>query len=183
MKITDTSAIRQRPAKRRSKATITMAAIAAAISIPASVALSGGDEAGAKPTSPPACGRLSGTPTTTATIGKCRPAPKGKAAKGYKTGSFLLNSQVLNALLAGGTITEPLTWTSSGVTTQIQFSGTPSSAAGCKTGSTEVDLVGSVIGASTAGKGIPAVGDTINAPVCMSPSQQFSLPKGSKFRL
>jgi hypothetical protein len=183
VKSTETSVIRQRPAKRRYTATITMAAVAAAISIPASFALSGGVEAGAKPTSPPACASLSGTPNTSATIGKCRPAPKGKAAKGYKKGSLQLNSEVLNALVAGGTVTESLTWTSSGAATTIQFSGTPSSPAGCKKGSTELDLVGSVIGASTSGRGIPAVGDTFNAPVCMSPSEQFSLPKGSKFRL
>jgi hypothetical protein len=183
VKNTGTSASRQQSAKRRSKATITMAALAAAVSIPTSVALSGGAEAGAKPASPPACASLSGTSSTSATVGKCRPAPKGKAAKGYKKGSLQLNSEVLSALQAGGTITEPLTWTSSGAFEEIQFSGTPSSPAGCKKGSTRLDLVGSVTGATTAGRGIPAVGDTINGPVCMSPSEQFSLPRGSKFRL
>jgi hypothetical protein len=179
---TGTSAIRQKSAKRRVKP-ITMAAIAVAISISASVALTGGVQAGANPTSSPACARLSGNPTTSATIGKCTPAPAGKAAKGYKKGSLQLSSAILNALFAGGTITEPLTWSNSGAFTTIQFSGTPSSPAGCKIGSTKLDLVGSVIGASTSGRGIPAVGDTIKAPVCMSPTEQFTLPKGSRFKL
>lgn len=182
VKSTSTPAIRQRSAKDRSKA-VTMAVIAVAISIPTSVAFTGGVQAGANPASSPVCARLRGNPNTSATIGKCTPTPPGKAAKGYKKGSLQLSSAVLNALIAGGTITEPLTWSNSGAFTTIQFSGTPSSPAGCTNGSTKLDLVGSVIGASTTGRGIPAVGDTIKAPVCMTPSEQFALPKGSRFKL
>lgn len=183
MKSNGTYAIRQVSAKRRSKATITMAALAAAMCIPASIALTGGAEAGANPKSSPACTSLSGTLNTTLTISICKPVPVGKAAKGYKKGSLLINTPLLDALIAGGTITETLTWTSSGAATAVQFSAAPTSPAGCTKGSTRLHLVGSVIGASTAGTGIPAVGDTINAPVCLSPSGQFTLVKGSKFRL
>lgn len=182
MKSTGASAIRQRSAKRRAKA-VTMAAIAVATFIPASVALTGGVQAGANPTSSPKCATLTGTPNTNATVSDCTPAPAGKAAKGYKQGSLQLSSAVLNALSAGGTITESLTWSTSGAFTTVQFSGSSSSRAGCKSGSTELDLHGSVIAASTSGRGIPAVGDTIKARVCMSSSEQFTLPKGSRFKL
>ena len=159
-----------------------MAAIVAAISLPASVAWTGGVQAGASLRSSPACATLSGTPNTSVTIGTCTPAPAGMAARGYKKGHLQLNNNVLNALIAGGTITETLTWTNSGAATTVQFSEAPSSAK-CKQGSTEFDLVGSVIAASTRGRGIPAVGDPLKAAVCLSPSEQFTLPKGSKFHL
>jgi hypothetical protein len=181
--ITATCAIRRQSAKRRSMGTITMAAIAAAISIPAVVAWTGGVEAGASSRSSPACASLSGSPTTSATIGECTPAPAGNAAKGYKRGNFQLNSEIIDALNEGGTITEEVTWTHSGATTTVEFSRGPSSPAKCKPSSTQLDLAGSVIGASTNGRGIPAVGDALKGAVCESPSQQFTLPKGSKFHL
>lgn len=178
MKSTSRSAIRQRSAKHRSKGIITMAAIVAAISIPASVAWSSGVQAGANSRSAPACASLSGSPSTSVTMGECTPAPAGMAAKGYKKGRLQLSSAVIDVLSAGGTITETMTWTHSGTATTVQFSGMGSSPASCKQGSTELDLVGSVIGASTSGRGIPAVGDALKAAVCLSPSQQFTLAKG-----
>jgi hypothetical protein len=105
------------------------------------------------------------------------------AAKGYKKGHLQLSSEIIDVLNAGGTLTEEVTWTNSGAATTVAFTRAPSSPAKCKQGSTQLDLVGSVIGASTNGRGIPAVGDAMKAVVCLSPSEQFTLAKGSKFHL
>jgi hypothetical protein len=43
--------------------------------------------------------------------------------------------------------------------------------------------MGHVSAASTSGEGIPAVGDTYTAPICISSSGKLSLPKGSDLQL
>jgi hypothetical protein len=156
---------------------LTVAAIAAAISIPASVASVGVVSGTAFASSGVTCAKLKGTISTTVTVSKCSPS----AGKGYKSASAPSAD-----LATGGSIT----WSNSGATTTI---GNASYAAVtpnvCKkpTDNTEFSFTGTVTAASTSGTGIPAVGDSVSALVCVNTesggSGDISLVKGTTLAL
>jgi hypothetical protein len=147
-----------------------VAALAAAITIPASVAtFSAAGPAFAA--SGVTCTSLKGSDSGNVTIGKCTPS----GGKGYKTASGAAVS-----LATGGTIT----WKSSKATTTIGDTSTSSPGqGGCKKGSTEYDFSGQVTAASTSGVGIPAVGDAVSARACVTSKGGLSLVKGTKMDL
>ncbi len=149
---------------------LTVVAIAATITIPASVATM--SMAGpAFASSGVTCTSLKGSDSGTVTIGKCSPS----GGKGYKTASGAAVS-----LATGGTIT----WKSSKATTTIGDTSTSSPGqGGCKKGSTEYDFSGQVTGASTSGVGIPAVGDAVSARACVSSKGALTLVKGTSMDL
>jgi hypothetical protein len=151
---------------------LTGAAVAVALSIPASVAAVGVvSSAPAFASSSITCTSLKGTITGTVTIGKCTPS----GGKGYKSASAPASS-----LASGGT----LTWTKSGATTTVSLSVTSPGQGGCKKGYVEEDATGSVTAASTTGAGIPAVGDATSARACADISNgKITLVKGSTFSL
>jgi hypothetical protein len=139
---------------------LAVAAIATAISIPASVATVG--FAGpAFAASGVTCTGLKGTDSGTVTISKCTPS----GGKGYKSASGAAAS-----LATGGTIT----WSKSSATTTIG-----PGQGGCKKKSTEYDFSGKVTAASTTGTGIPAVGDSVSARACVTSAGKLSLVKGT----
>jgi hypothetical protein len=146
---------------------LTLAAVAAAISIPVSTAtvVVGGSNAFAA--SSISCASLKGTDTGTVTIGKCTPS----GGKGYKdaTGSAA-------TLATGGNIT----WSKSGATTTIgDTNATEVTNTGCSKKDSEYEFTGSVTGASTSGTGIPKVGDAVQAYACLASSGKVSLAKGT----
>jgi hypothetical protein len=145
---------------------LAVAAIATAISIPASVATVG--FAGpAFAASGVTCTGLKGTDSGTVTISKCTPS----GGKGYKSASGAAAS-----LATGGTIT----WSKSSATTTIGDTSTSSPGqGGCKKKSTEYDFSGKVTAASTTGTGIPAVGDSVSARACVTSAGKLSLVKGT----
>jgi hypothetical protein len=149
---------------------LTVVAIAATITIPASVATLGA--AGpAFASSSVSCTSLKGSDSGTVTIGKCTPS----GGKGYKTASGTAAT-----LATGGNIT----WKSSKATTTVGDAGVTSPGqGGCKKGSTEYDFTGKVTAASTSGVGIPAVGDTVSARACVSSKGALSLVKGTSMEL
>ncbi len=149
---------------------LTVVAIAATITIPASVATLGA--AGpAFASSSVSCTSLKGSDTGTVTIGKCTPS----GGKGYKTASGAAAT-----LATGGNIT----WKNSGATTTVgDASVTSPGQGGCKKKTTEYDFSGKVTAASTTGVGIPAVGDTVSARACVTSSGKLSLVKGTSMEL
>jgi hypothetical protein len=149
---------------------LAVAAIATAMSIPASVATVG--FAGpAFAASGVTCTGLKGTDSSTVTISKCTPS----GGKGYKSASGAAAS-----LATGGTIT----WKSSSATTTIGDTSTSSPGqGGCKKKSTEYDFTGKVTAASTTGTGIPAVGDSVSARACVTSAGKLSLVKGTVMAL
>jgi hypothetical protein len=149
---------------------LTVAAIAAAISIPTSIATVGvtGPAFAASGIS---CTSLKGSDSGTVTIGKCTPS----GGKGYKTASGTAAT-----LATGGNIT----WKKSGATTTVGDTSVNSPGqGGCKKGSSEYDFSGKVTGASTTGTGIPAVGDAVSARACVSKTGSLSLVKGTSMSL
>lgn len=149
---------------------LTVFAIAAAVSVPASVATVG-LSAPAFAASGITCTSLKGSDSSTITIGKCSPS----GGKGYKTASGTAIS-----LATGGSIT----WKSSGATTTIGDTSTSSPGqGGCKKKSTEYDFSGKVTAASTSGTGIPAVGDAVSARACVASNGKLSLVKGTSMAL
>jgi len=156
---------------------LTVAAVAAAMSIPASAAVVGFAGTAGAAGSSVQCTSLKGTITGTVTIAKCTPAnPNKKIAKLYKaaTGSSA-------SLATGGNIT----W-SGGATTTIGDTavGGGSGQGPCKKGSTEYTFSGTVTAASTSGVGIPAVGDAISAAACVaSKGGKITLAPGTVMNL
>jgi len=153
----------------------TIAATAAALAVPASIATAGFVEvgtAGAASTIQCKSVKLKGTLTGgTLTIGKCTPS----GGKGYKSASGSTA-----ALLAGGN----LTWTNSGATTTVTFTDTSPGQGVCAKNYAEFDAIGSVTAASTTGVGIPAVGDTTSATVCVDVAKnKLKLAPGTTFGL
>ncbi len=136
----------------------TVAAVAAALAVPASIATAGFVEAGtAGAASAIQCSsvKLKGTLAGgTLTFGKCTPS----GGKGYKDATA-----TTAALLAGGN----LTWSNSGATTTVTFSDSSPGQGACSKGYDEYDATGSVTAASTSGVGIPAVGDVTSGRVCV----------------
>jgi hypothetical protein len=151
---------------------LTGAAVAVALSIPASVAAVGVvSSAPAFASSSISCTSLKGTISGSITIGKCTPS----GGKGYKTASAPAAS-----LASGGTIT----WKKSGATTTLSLAATSPGQGGCKKGYLEYDATGSVTAASTTGVGIPAVGDTTSARACVDATNgKIALVKGTSFTL
>jgi hypothetical protein len=101
------------------------------------------------------CSKLSGSAQAKVTISKCVPS----AGTGYKSASQ-----------PGGTFaTGVLTWSSSRTTTTLGSSTLDflDTRGPCTGTSEEVHWTTAVAAASTVGRGIPAVGDTISAYVCM----------------
>jgi hypothetical protein len=140
---------------------LTVVAVAAAMSIPASAAVVGFAGTAGAAGSSVQCTSLKGTISGTVTIAKCTPAnPNKKVAKLYKKATGTSAS-----LATGGNIT----W-NGGATTTIGDAtvGGGSSQGPCKKGNTEYTFSGTVTAASTSGTGIPAVGDAINASACVS---------------
>jgi hypothetical protein len=153
----------------------TVAAVAAALAVPASVAATGFVEVGtAGAASSVQCSKikLSGTLTGgTLTFSKCTPS----GGKGYKeaTGSTA-------ALLAGGNIT----WSNSGATTTVSFTDSSPGQGVCAKNYAEFDAVGRVTAASTSGVGIPAVGDVTSTKVCVDATKnKLKLAPGTTFSL
>jgi hypothetical protein len=140
---------------------LTVAAVAAAMSIPASAAVVGFAGTAGAATSSVHCASLKGTISGTVTIAKCTPVnPDKKTAKAYKKATGASAS-----LATGGNIT----W-SGGATTTIGSAtvGGGTSQGPCKKGNLEYTFSGTVSAASTSGTGIPAVGDAVNAAACVS---------------
>jgi hypothetical protein len=140
---------------------LTVAAVAVAMSIPASAAVVGFAGTAGAAGSSVQCASLKGTITGTVTIGKCTPVnPNKKIAKLYKTATGESTS-----LAEGGNIT----WNGHATTTIGDASVSGGSSQGpCKKGYTEYNFAGTVTAASTSGTGIPAVGDAVNASACVS---------------
>ena len=137
-----------------------VAATAAALAIPASIAAVGvvpATTAGASG-STVACSsvKLKGTlESGTLTFSKCLPS----AGKEYKSASASSTT-----LQAGGN----LVWKKSGATTTISVSASDEGASSlCPKADSLFDASGSVTAASTSGTGIPAAGDAISAQVCI----------------
>jgi hypothetical protein len=150
---------------------LAMAAIAAAITVPATAATVGLAGGSAFAASSISCTSLKGTDSGTVTIGKCTPS----GGKAYKTASGEAAS-----LATGGNIT----WKSSGATTTIGDTSVSSPGqGGCKKKTTEYDFTGTVTAASTSGTGIPKVGDTVSARACVASSGKLSLVKGTVMEL
>ncbi len=150
---------------------LTMAAVAAAVTIPVSAAtvVVGGSTAFA--TSSIQCKGLKGTDTGKVTISKCTPS----GGSGYKTASGTATT-----LATGGNIT----WSKSKATTTIGDTSygtvTPNK---CGTKGTEYYFDGTVTAASTSGTGIPKVGDAVSADACVASSGKITLAKGTKMDL
>jgi large repetitive protein len=108
------------------------------------------------------CAKLGGT-AVTMTVSKC--APKS----------------AVNVSASASSLTNTFTWKTSGETT-IEDLEDPTSPGrgGCAKGSVEYDISGVVAGGTSA---YTAVGDTISARTCQSPSGKLSLVKGTKFSL
>jgi hypothetical protein len=150
---------------------LTVAAAAAALSIPLSAATVGlAGTAGAAATSSITCKGLTGTITTTVTVSKCTPF----GGKGYRTASAPAAS-----LASGGN----LTWSNSKATTTIgKTSAKVASPNKCTTG-TEYSFSGRVTAVSTHGTGIPKKGDAVRASACVTSSGAVTLLPGSKMKL
>jgi hypothetical protein len=110
------------------------------------------------------CAKVSGKLTGTIALKKCTPkSPTNKSAKG--PGASLTSS---------GT----LTWKKSHQTTEISASASaPSGQGGCKQGSTERDVTGSVTGGSST---YTHSGDYVYLRLCLTGSGAVSLVKGTK---
>ena len=150
-----------------------VAATAAALSIPASVAavgVVGAGTAGAAG-STIQCKSIKGTITGTITIGKCLPASKAEK-KADKT-----LSGVATSLATGGT----LTWSNSGQQTTVALSVSSPGQGGCKKGSVEYDASGTV----TADNSLYGLtGDDTSARACVSSKTgKLSLVKGTTMGL
>jgi hypothetical protein len=109
------------------------------------------------------CAKVTGSATGSMTLSKCSP----KAA-GYKAAT---------AVPFGNT----LTWKTSRQTTVASLDATTSPGQGaCVAGDTEEDVSGSVTGGTST---YTAVGDTVAAQICVTPSGKLSLVKGTTFGL
>jgi hypothetical protein len=151
---------------------LTVAAAAAALSIPLSAATVGlASTAGAAATSSVTCSGLTGTISTTVTVSKCTPS----GGKGYKTATASAAS-----LATGGN----LTWSKSKATTTIGDTTakavTPNA---CGSAGTEYSFAGRVTKASTKGTGIPKKGDAVRAKACVSSTGAITLLPGTKMKL
>ena len=153
---------------------LTVAAAAAALSIPlsaATVGLAGDAGAATAATSSITCKGLSGTITTTVKVSKCTPS----GGKGYKSATGSAGS-----LASGGN----LTWSSSKATTTVGDTSakqvTPNK---CGTAGTEYSFTGKVTAASTKGKGIPKKGDAVKALACVSATGSITLLAGTTMKL
>jgi hypothetical protein len=131
-----------------------------AVAIPTTVATTGVMTAApAFASSSVSCASLRGSGTSKAgwgelSIGRCTPS----GGRGYKSATGLTN-----VLSPGGM----LTWSRSGATTDVAISSNTVLAPGaCGHAHVEIDITGSVTGASTAGIGVPAVGDSVTARIC-----------------
>jgi hypothetical protein len=120
----------------------TIAATAAALAVPASVATAGFVEVGT-------AGAVSAIQCSGVKL-------TGPLASGTLTFST-------SALLAGGNIT----WSNSGATTTVSFTDNSPGQGACAKNYVEYDATGTVTAASTVGVGIPAVGDTTSGRVCI----------------
>ena len=152
------------------KKMFSVAAIAVAMSIPAGAAITAiPGTAGAASTI--ACSSLKGTATTTITISLCTPT----GGAGYKSATGPAAS-----LANGGNIT----WTTSKATTTLA-AGTVTQVAvnKCGTKGKEYSYLSSVSAASTSGAGIPKVGDTASALVCVSSTLVIVLLPNTKVHL
>jgi hypothetical protein len=150
---------------------LTVAAAAAALSIPASVASVGLVSSGsAFAATGITCKGLAGTITGNITISKCTPSGGAK----YATASAPASS-----LATGGKIT----WKSSGATTTVSLTVTSPGKGKCAAGSTEYDATGKVTAASTKGTGIPAVGQKTAAKTCVSAAGKITLVPATSFSL
>jgi hypothetical protein len=154
----------------------TMAAIAAAMTIPASVAAVGVVNAGtAGAASAISCTGLKGTISGNITISKCNPS----GGKAFKSASAPASS-----LATGGTLTwKP--YKHSVNTTTVSLSVTSPGQGACKAGYDEYDATGSVTAETGAsGVGIPVVGDTVSARACVdSTNGKIELVKHTSFTL
>ena len=147
---------------------LTLAAVAAAFTIPistATVVLGGSSPATAS--SSLSCAKLTGNISTTVTISKCTPLTKAEK-KTYKSASASTG-----VIASGGA----LTWSSSGTTTVISAPVTSSGPGTCPKADTEVTATGTVTGGTAA---VTASGDTFYAEVCANnKSGKLSLVKGT----
>lgn len=148
---------------------------AAALAVPASVAAVGIVPVGTAYASGISCTglKLSGTLASgTLTISKCTPS----AGKGYK------DATASTTVLASGS--GNLTWSNSHATTTVSITPTAGTQGPCKKGYVEYFATGSVTAASTSGVGIPAVGDSVNASVCIDIlKNKLALAPGTSFSL
>lgn len=151
---------------------LTVAAAAAALSIPLSAATVGlaGGTAGAAATSSVTCKGLTGTITTTVTVSRCTPS----AGKGYKTATASAAS-----LATGGN----LTWSKSKATTTIGNAKASVASPNMCTAGTEYSFSGRVTAASTKGTGIPKKGDAVRAKACVSSAGAITLLPGTAMKL
>jgi hypothetical protein len=154
---------------------LSMAAVVAAMAIPASAAIGVVNAGTAGAASAISCTSLKGTITTTVTIGKCTPS----GGKAFKSASAPASS-----LASGGTLTwKP--YKGSNNTTTVALSVTSPGQGGCKKGYSEYDASGTVTGETgSSGVGIPVVGDTVYGRACVSSkSGKIKLVAGTSFTL
>ena len=151
---------------------MTMAAVAAALTIPVSAATVIGSGSNAFASSSIQCTSLKGTITGTVTIGKCTPS----GGKGYKTASGTSTS-----LASSGT----LTWSKSKATTGIDDGNAvgPITGTKCSKKDTAYSFTATVSAASTTGTGIPKVGDAVSATACVAKSGKITLEPGTVMEL
>ncbi len=109
------------------------------------------------------CAKVSGKLTGKISLKKCTPkSPTNKSAKGPGA-----------SLTASGT----LTWKKSHQTTVVSASASSVGQGGCKNGSTERDVTGSVTGGSST---YTHSGDYVHVRLCVAGSGAVSLVKGTK---
>jgi hypothetical protein len=151
---------------------LTLAAVAAAFTIPVSAAtVVLGSSSPASASSSLSCAKLTGNINNNVTITKCTPLTKAEK-KTYKSGSA-----VALDLAEGGTIT----WSSSGATTIISAPTLTTGPGTCKTSTknpvTEETATGTVTGGNAA---VTNNGDTFYAEVCVNNnSGAITLVKGT----
>lgn len=131
-----------------------------ALAVPASL-VAIGSTAPAGAASSVSCKKLTGSATGTFTISKCSPKSKtNKTASGTSA----------NLATGGGTIT----WSPSNGTTTVTVTFNQATTNGCKKGSTEYDVQGSVTGGNST---YTKVGDAVSGRACLSGSGALSLVK------
>jgi hypothetical protein len=155
----------------------TIAATAAALAVPASVATAGFVQAGPAGAagSSIACssvklkGSLAGG---TLEFSKCTPS----GGKGYKDAT----ASTAALEVAGSN----LTWSKSGATTTVSITASSPGQGVCPKNYLEYDANGTVTAASTSGVGIPAVGDVISGTACVDVTKnKLKLASGTTFNL
>jgi hypothetical protein len=119
---------------------------------------------GACPPPPPSivCGRLAGNLARSLTVARCTPRSTTERRASLTTDFTTL------------------TWKPSGETTVLSLTATSPGQGACRTGGTEYDLTGTVVGGTSSY--VPA-GEAVSGQICLSPRGHVTLVKGTTFDL